>query len=141
MLGLQRLGFSSYGSRVDVQGWGEQVMTTGYGNFYTNPDDPDNPDFWYLADFGGTSSASPIVAGAAANLQGIALNRLGSPIPPVEMRTLLVDTGSPQLGNTSEHIGPRPNLRRAITAKFFTHSIYVPYVTHSFDSATDLVVD
>lgn len=116
-------------------------MTTGDGSYYANPDDPDNPDFWYLANFDGTSSASPIVAGAAANLQGIGLNRLGSPIPPGEMRTLLVDTGSPQLGNISQHIGPRPNLLRAIAARFFTHTVYVPYVIHSFDSAPDLVVD
>jgi len=110
----QRESFSSYGSRVDVQGWGSGVMTTGYGLFYTNPDDPTDPDFWYIATFNGTSSASPIVAGAAANLQGIALDRFGAPLTSSQMRTLLVETGSPQLGDTTQHIGPRPNLREAI---------------------------
>jgi hypothetical protein len=33
----------------------------------------------------------------------------------LEIRQLLVETGSPQLGNTSQHIGPRPDLRAAIT--------------------------
>ena len=43
----ERLNFSSYGSRVDVQGWGNGVMTTGYGDEYTDPDDPTDPDKWY----------------------------------------------------------------------------------------------
>jgi hypothetical protein len=110
----QREGFSTFGSRVDVQGWGSGVMATGYGSHYSNPDDPFNPDFWYRATFNGTSSASPIVAGAAANLQGIAIQKSGVPLTPLEVRTLLVQTGSPQLGNTGEHIGPRPDLRQAI---------------------------
>jgi serine protease len=109
-----RLGFSSFGGRVDLQGWGTNVMTTGYGFLYTNPDDPTNPDFWYTDDFNGTSSASPNVAGAVANLQGIALNQFGVPMASTQIRTLLVQTGSPQSGNTAEHIGPRPDLRQAI---------------------------
>ena len=109
----ERENFSTYGSRVDVQGWGSGVVTTGYGFDYSNPDDPTNPDFWYRFTFSGTSSASAIVAGAAANLQGIAL-QLGRLLSPAEIRQLLVETGSPQLGNVNEHIGPRPNLRRAI---------------------------
>jgi hypothetical protein len=113
-LDRQRLSFSSYGSRLDLQGWGDNVMTTGYGNFYRNSNDLTNPNFWYTNTFSGTSSASPIVAGAAANLQGIALNRFGAPLIPVQIREALVETGSPQLGNTAEHIGPRPDLRAAI---------------------------
>jgi serine protease len=110
----QREAFSTYGSRVDVQGWGSGIMTTGYGSFYTNPDDPADPDFWYTAAFGGTSGAAPMAAGAAANLQGIAFDRFGTPLTSSQMRTLLVETGSPQLGDTTQHIGPRPDLREAI---------------------------
>jgi hypothetical protein len=110
----QRLSFSSYGSRVDVQGWGRGVATTGYGDSYVNTDEPANHDFWYTNSFSGTSSASPIVAGAVADLQGIALNRFHVPLTAFQLRQLLVDTGSPQLGNTAENIGPRPNLREAI---------------------------
>lgn len=109
-----RLSFSTFGSRVDLQGWGSNVMTTGYGFLYRNPDEPTNSDFWYLNDFNGTSSASPIVAGAVANLQGVALQQLGRPLTSLETRTLLTQTGSPQSGNTAEHIGPRPDLRQAI---------------------------
>ena len=110
----QRLGFSSYGSRVDVQGWGSGVTTTGYGFKYVDPDDPGNLDRWYTGTFDGTSSASPIVTGAAADIQGIAISELGPPMSSTAIRTLLVDTGSPQLEDTSQHIGPRPNLRQAI---------------------------
>ncbi len=110
----QRSGFSSYGSRIDLQGWGFGVATTGRGDLYKNSDNSNNPDFWYTQRFSGTSSASPIVAGAAADLQGIAVSRSGAPLTPLQVRTLLVKTGSPQLGNTFENIGPRPNLKEAI---------------------------
>jgi serine protease len=110
----QREEFSDFGSRVDLQGWGSEVATAGYGDLYRNPDAPTNPDFWYTAFFRGTSSAAPIVAGAVANLQGIAIAQSGIPLTPLQIRTLLVQTGSPQLGNIAKHIGPRPDLRQAI---------------------------
>jgi subtilisin family serine protease len=110
----QREFFSTFGSRVDLQGWGSGVATTGYGDLHVAPDVPANPNFWYTDLFAGTSSASPMVVGAVANLQGIALAQSGIPLTPLQIRTLLVQTGSPQLGNTAEHIGPRPDLRQAI---------------------------
>ncbi len=109
----QREGFSSFGSRIDLQGWGSGVVTTGYGDLYRAPDRPADPGFWYTEGFNGTSSAAAIVAGAAANLQGIALAQSGVPLLPFQTRTLLVQTGSPQLGNIAEPIGPRPNLLKA----------------------------
>jgi hypothetical protein len=110
----QREEISTFGSRVDLQGWGSGVVTTGYGDFYQSPDVPANPDFWYTGAFSGTSSAAAIVAGAVVNLQGIAFDRSGIPLPPLQIRTLLIQTGSSQLGNIAESIGPRPNLRKAI---------------------------
>ena len=77
------------------------------------PDRPADPGLWYTGGFNGTSSAAAIVAGAVANLQGIALAQSGVPLPPLQTRTLLVQTGSPQLGNIAEPIGPRPNLLKA----------------------------
>jgi hypothetical protein len=110
----QREGFSSFGSRIDLQGWGSGVVTTGYGDLYRASDRPADPGFWYTEGFNGTSSAAAIVAGVVANLQGIALAQLGVPLTPLQIRTLLVQTGSPQLGNIAEPIGPRPNLRNAV---------------------------
>ncbi|MCB0165335.1 MAG: S8 family serine peptidase [Anaerolineae bacterium] len=125
----ERLSFSSYGSRVDLQGWGQSVMTTGYGTYYVDPDNPINPNRWYSSTFNGTSSASPIVAGSAAILQGIA-KEVGILITPAKMRTVLVQTGSPQLGDTTEHIGPRPNLQQA------SLTLFVPDLTATNTSST-----
>jgi hypothetical protein len=119
----QRVYFSNYGSRVDLQGWGENVMTTGYGVSYVNPSSTLDENYWYTDEFNGTSSASPIVAGAVANLQGIAKQRFGIPLTPKYIRSLLIETGSPQLGNTAEHIGPRPNLRQSIDRLLSSYSI------------------
>jgi serine protease len=108
-----RLYFSSYGSRVDVQGWGEMVVTTGYGSLYEG----DGKNQWYANDFSGTSSASPVVAGAAALLSSIARER-GVVQTPAWIRSTLVATGSPQQSApgypATMKIGPRPNLKAAI---------------------------
>lgn len=109
-----RLYFSNYGSRVDVQGNGEGVTTTGYGDLYNT----EGLDYFYTAQFGGTSSASPIVAGAAILLQSTykSLNS-GSVLSPEQVRMLLKVTGKAQLGGTapvSQHIGPLPDVFAAI---------------------------
>ena len=108
-----RLDFSNYGSRVDVQGWGRKVATLDYGDLQAC----DGParDRHYTGEFSGTSSASPIVAGAAVILEGIARER-GAVIAPAQLRDLLRETGTPQAGDTRKAIGPRPDLERAIRA-------------------------
>lgn len=62
-----RLDFSNYGARVDAQGWGREVTSTGYGDLQGGT----SQDVWYTSTFSGTSSASPIFVGALACLQGI----------------------------------------------------------------------
>jgi hypothetical protein len=78
----------------------------------------------YTAGYGGTSGATPIVAGAVACIQGF-LKAQGRPVlTPAEIRDLLVATGIPQqqadvTGDgvvDTRHIGPLPNLRAAINA-------------------------
>ena len=92
-----RLEFSSFGSTVDLHGWGELVVTTGYGTRY-NADGANN---LYAAAFGGTSSASPIVAGACAALQGhYKSTNGGAVLSPKAVREILRATGSPQLDGT-----------------------------------------
>ena len=111
-----RLDFSNHGTRVDVQGWGRMVATLAYGDLQGCAEDRRS----YTARFSGTSSASPIVAGAALLLQSIAITRTGRPLSPAALRDLLVRTGTPQTsgphGPASQHIGPRPDLRRALAA-------------------------
>lgn len=107
----ERMGFSTFGSRVDVHGWGENVATLGYGDLATVGGDIHQA---YTAKFSGTSSASPIVASAAVAIQSFAIGRLGRTLTPAEMRELLVSTGTPQLSAVAGKIGPRPNIRAAV---------------------------
>jgi serine protease len=128
-----RLSFSNYGSRVDVQAWGECVATTGYGNLQGG-----SLNQYYTASFGGTSSASPIVASAAAILSSIAESR-GVVVTPRDMRTLLKSTGTAQQAGLAGNIGPLPNLRAAIAALPGTTTGSAPTVsapTHELITAT-----
>lgn len=109
-----RLDFSNYGERIDAQGWGREVTTTGYGDLQGGR----NRDLWYTDEFSGTSSASPIVVGAIGCVQGI-LRARGLPLlTPAGARQLLRSTGSPQQDAPtrprSQRIGNRPNLRQMI---------------------------
>ncbi|MCH2136236.1 MAG: S8 family serine peptidase [Phycisphaerales bacterium] len=88
-----RLGFSTFGSRIDMQGWGENVATLGYGDLLPVDGLVDDRQF-YTTSFSGTSSATPIVAGVAAMLQGLRLEIDDeAPYSSEEMRDLLVNTG------------------------------------------------
>jgi hypothetical protein len=108
-----RAWFSNYGKIVNVQGWGEHVTTLGYGDAQGG-----SQNRWYTHRFSGTSSASPIVTGAVACLQGIAMYGGYAPLTPARVRKILVDTGTPQESDParpkSQHIGPLPNLEKAI---------------------------
>ncbi|MFH1680534.1 MAG: FG-GAP-like repeat-containing protein [Candidatus Eisenbacteria bacterium] len=107
---LERLSFSSHGQRFDLQGWGENVATTGYGDLYLS----EGPNYYYTANFSGTSSASPIVAGAVACCVGRWKAAVSaSPPSPSYIRSLLKSTGTPQYFGLSGNIGPRPNLQAA----------------------------
>jgi hypothetical protein len=108
------LDFSNYGSMVDVQGWGREVTTCGYGDLQGG----DNEDLWYTDQFSGTSSASPIVVGVLGCLQG-ALRAAGKPlVTPGAARQLLRNSGSPQTPEPANpilrRIGNRPDLRQMI---------------------------
>lgn len=100
--------WSNHGSRVDVHGWGENVVTLGYGDLASTSENR-----WYTDSFSGTSSAAPMVVGTVANLQGIAYATGRGPIDPRSLRELLRVTGTPQAASTKQ-IGPLPNLRAAI---------------------------
>ena len=128
-----RLDFSNYGTRVDVQGWGRKVATLDYGDLQRCDDGGDRH---YTGEFSGTSSASPIVAGAAVLVESWAKQTRGVPLAPAVVRDLLTRTGTPQtsgIGGSMEsgmactsggcttwgelqQIGPRPDLERALSA-------------------------
>ena len=111
-----RLDFSNFGSSIDAQGWGREVTTCGYGDLQGGA----NEDLWYTDQFSGTSSASPIVVGAVACVQGALRARQRPLLSPTRARALLRATGSPQTDAPgrprSQRIGNRPNLRQLIAS-------------------------
>lgn len=105
-----RASFSTYGSRVNLQGPGNCVYSTGYGDlFSTGVNDR------YTQSFSGTSSATPVVASAAAALSS-AYEQLNGVAPsPIQLRTILMQNGTPQkTSGAAGNIGPLPDLSKAL---------------------------
>ncbi|MBD8077120.1 S8 family peptidase [Bacillus thuringiensis] len=114
----KRSYFSNYGSRVDVYGWGNAVDTTDAkpSEFITN---------LYTSSFAGTSSASPIIAGAAASIQGIAKNNQGKVYTPSQIRAILSDpsTGTKSNDPISDKIGVLPDLKAILSKLGFSPNL------------------
>lgn len=100
-----KLSFSTYGQRVNVQGWGQNVFSTGYGDYAQHGGDKRQR---YTSRFSGTSSASPFVTSCCVALQSLAEERLGRRLAPRELRDILIRTGIPQ--GAGGHIGPFPDM-------------------------------
>lgn len=100
----RRMGASSYGSRVDCYGWGDRVFT-----LYT---DRDGATSGY-AEFCGTSSAAPMIAGAALAVQGMVYAAHGRRLSPAQLRAVLSDpaNGTPSGDPASDRVGVMPDLR------------------------------
>lgn len=109
--------FSNFGKAVDVHGWGENVLTTGYGNHPIHETiDNRDPRKTYTASFSGTSSASPMVVGSMASILGM-VKAQGQVLLPSDLRDLLIRTGNQQTSaappNRSDEfrlIGPQPDV-------------------------------
>ena len=110
-----RLSFSTYGSRVNLQGWGQCVASTGYGGLYNG-----GGNALYTSSFGGTSSASPIVASAAAIVSSVAQQQ-GVSMSPTQVRQALIDTAT--AGAAGANIGGLPDVEAAVT------NLFVPTAT------------
>lgn len=108
-----RCVFSNHGQRVDCQGWGWEVTSTGYGDIQGG-----NRNVWYTDQFSGTSSASPIIVGALACVQGIIKAQGGTLLTSPGAIQLLRASGSPQQSApnrpVTQRIGNRPNLRQLV---------------------------
>jgi serine protease len=103
-----RLAFSTHGLRVDCYGWGQNITTCS--------SDAMGATTLYRSNFGGTSGASPMVAGAALCVQGIYQAATGSRLSPRQMRQILSD---PAINTTrapaeATAIGVMPDLRGII---------------------------
>jgi serine protease len=110
----RRLPYACYGSRVDCYAWGENVFTAAGWNDVTGPS-PGDYNSWYTDNFGGTSSASAIIAGAALLVQQMHKQTRGWCLTPAQVRLLLSDpTSGVQIINTTGETlrGVMPDLAR-----------------------------
>ena len=102
------MDFSNYGTVIDVQGWGREVTTLGYGDLQSG-----TRQVLYTDIFSGTSSATPVVVGSVACIQGIAMKR-GKVLTSQEARDVLRKRGSPQQDAPgrpkTQRIGNRPDM-------------------------------
>jgi hypothetical protein len=123
---------STYGSRVDVQGWFENVRSTGAipGSGFTLVGSDFNQSYMT---FTGTSSATAQLGGAVTVLQSYYKNQTNNTLTSQQMRTILKNTGIPQGGDVTKNIGPFPNMLAALnlmqqtlnSESFSENSIYV----------------
>ena len=123
---------STYGSRVDVQGWFENVRTTGAipGSGFTLVGSDFNQSYMT---FTGTSSATAQLGGVVTVLQSYYKSQTNTTLTSQQRRTILKNTGIPQGGDISKNIGPFPDMLAALnfmqqtlnSESFFESSLYV----------------
>lgn len=119
-----RASYSNYGSRIDCFGWGDRVMTAGYGDYFNDGE----TQGIYSDSFSGTSAAAPMIVGAAVLIQSVyrenaAPEMLGDDpaghheswrrLSPTQMRSLLSNprNGTEQGPDVRGFIGVMPDLR------------------------------
>ena len=137
----QKISFSNCGSPVDAYAWGQGVVTTAYPyggstgpyTWETIPGGPNPPNddnnAYFTNKFGGTSSATAMVAGAAALMQSYTKNLMGQKryLTPAKLRQILSSTSVAQSG-TDCNIGKQPRIDQAMTTiNTFWNSIKTTY--------------
>ncbi|MBI4211400.1 MAG: S8 family serine peptidase [Deltaproteobacteria bacterium] len=122
--------WSNCGERIDLFAWGANIATTGYQYNDGTPEEymprwigsdapvppNDDPNAYFVNNFGGTSSAAAIIAGVAALTQSKAKQELGRStlyLMPKKMRDILVASGIPQ-SSGSCNIGVEPQIQEAL---------------------------
>ncbi|MGH4026866.1 MAG: S8 family peptidase [Pseudonocardiaceae bacterium] len=130
-----RLAYSTYGTRIDCYGWGENVDTLSSTSAGSTAN--------YTGFFSGTSSASPIVAGAALAVQGICQANQQFRLSPRQMRAILSDPtlNTPPAASEVTAMGVLPNLRAIIDTQLdVTPDVYVrDNVADTGDSHTGFI--
>ncbi|MFA7444601.1 MAG: S8 family peptidase [Flavobacteriaceae bacterium] len=138
-----RTWFSTYGSRVNLQGWGWNVLSSGYGDYATIGDDFNQR---YTL-FSGTSSATPIVASCVAVLQSYYHSLTGNYLNSAQLIQVLQDTGISQ-GWSEDYpgnIGPLPNMETAIayiqflSTKGFTEKPQFTVYPNPFETEINII--
>ena len=127
-----KVDFSDYGSRVDIQGWGDwSVASLGYGDLTGSVLSNE-----YTIIFSGTSSASALSAGVAASVESYAKTKYSFYLPSLVLRSNLVNNGIAQTFGPAGNIGPLPNLSNSFTAiipePFLFIIYYFPFIIYYF---------
>ena len=107
-----RLGFSNYGKRVDCYAWGENVVTAG-----SYPGSAQEITNAFTKNFGGTSSAAAIIAGAAISIQNYTEINHHFRLSPRQLKSLLAneDLGTHSAnGKENDKVGVMPDLKKII---------------------------
>jgi len=123
-------GFTSFGARVDCFASGIGVRAPSLSpNIYEN--------------FGGSSSASAIVAGVVAAMQGMAIAATGQPLFPTDIRTILrnPDLGTPTTAGLPGGIGVMPDLRKIARHKRWIRALPVSGAATGPDTMTLVHLD
>lgn len=114
-----RTDFTVYGNRVDCYAQAQRVIGTlgpedddfrGYTGTYGQNKGLNDPP----VGFGGSSAATPIVAGAAALVQCYVKQRYGTTLSPLFLRSLLSDPSLGTLCDQGSEIGSMPDLGKII---------------------------
>jgi hypothetical protein len=100
---IARATFANFGSRIDGNSWGDNVVAAGVGSlFYPNNDMRQA----YTATYAGTSPAVPTVTGIVAGVQGAARQQLDRALTTAEMLQVLHTIGPA----SPDAIGRRPDM-------------------------------
>ena len=108
------LWFSSHGERVDLQGYGNNIVTTGGSSNFLQGGGFGQQDIRYTSSFGGTSGAGPIVTSAVVSILSYLKATGQPPMTADQIVSLLQLTGTPQPESDTTEIGPLPNIEAAI---------------------------
>jgi subtilisin family serine protease len=120
---LTRCSYSNYGQRVNLHGHGCCVATAAWGFDIFGKGMPGGPPYndpkQQYGYFAGTSSATPIVAGAVVLLNSVWYERHGYYLNADQVCKALFYTGTPQDStsdscNYTGHIGPLPHILGAL---------------------------
>ncbi|MFK0268815.1 S8 family serine peptidase [Pseudomonas asiatica] len=105
----RKYGFSNFGHYASlINSWGGEVTTTGSGDLQTLPGNNRN----YTAKYHGTSSATPLCAGALALIQSYAKQQ-GTLLSPAAMKAILALSDNNE--GLPDKVGKRPNVKLAMT--------------------------
>lgn len=104
----KKVSWSNYGDHVKFSAWGVSITTTAYGQLFRSAREAERRDYTHV--FGGTSAASPQVAGVAAAIQSTLSQNRGRVLKVDELEQLMTKSGTSVAGR----VGPRPNLSAAL---------------------------